>query len=353
MPQIGGNSKMEYQEAAEKVIGIALAEVGYHEKASNSQLDSKTANSGSGNYTKYARDIDAIGNFYNGKKQGYAWCDQFFDWCHIQAWGASMAMKVLCQPTKSDGAGCVYSANYYKAANRWFTTPQAGDQAFFFVSGSINHTGMVVDVSGNKVSIVEGNYSDSVVRNTYTIGDSKIAGYGRPKFELLSDTSAVSSTAAQTTQTTKTVIEKGDTGDTVKELQEKLEKLGYSVGGVDGEFGLLTYAAVVRFQRANALDVDGIVGTQTMTAIDNAIANLGASTSAASDFAVGDTVDFVGNMHYIGALSDKGSACKGGKAKVTGIYKTSNAKHPYHLIAISGSGSTVYGWVNASDIEKV
>jgi hypothetical protein len=58
-------------------------------------------------------------------------------------------------------------------------------------------------------------------------------------------------------------------------------------------------------------------------------------------------------MHYIGALSDKGSACKGGKAKVTGIYKTSNAKHPYHLIAISDSGSTVYGWVNAADIEKV
>ena len=37
-----------------KVIKTALNEVGYAEKASNKDLDSKTANAGSGNYTKYA-----------------------------------------------------------------------------------------------------------------------------------------------------------------------------------------------------------------------------------------------------------------------------------------------------------
>ena len=36
---------------AEKVILIAKNEIGYLEKKSNSQLDDKTANAGSGNYT--------------------------------------------------------------------------------------------------------------------------------------------------------------------------------------------------------------------------------------------------------------------------------------------------------------
>ena len=50
------------------VINIALKEDGYLEKASNKSLDSKKANAGRANYTKYARDLDAIPGFYNGVK---------------------------------------------------------------------------------------------------------------------------------------------------------------------------------------------------------------------------------------------------------------------------------------------
>lgn len=60
----------------EKVIAVAKAEVGYLEKRTNSQLDSKTANAGSANYTKYARDLDNIKGFFNGAKNGYKdFCD--------------------------------------------------------------------------------------------------------------------------------------------------------------------------------------------------------------------------------------------------------------------------------------
>ena len=69
--------------SAKRLIEIAEAEEGYLEKASNASLDSDTANAGSANYTKYARDLDAIPNFYNGKKNGYAWCDVFVDWCFV------------------------------------------------------------------------------------------------------------------------------------------------------------------------------------------------------------------------------------------------------------------------------
>lgn len=53
--------------AVKKLIEIAKAEIGYLEKASNYNLDDKTANAGSNNWNKYARDIDTKWpNFYNG-----------------------------------------------------------------------------------------------------------------------------------------------------------------------------------------------------------------------------------------------------------------------------------------------
>ena len=64
---------------------------------------------------------------------------------------------------------------------------------------------------------------------------------------------------------------------------------------------------------------------------------------------VGDTVIFTGNKHYVSSNALNGSACKPGKAKVTAM--AGNAKHPYHLIKVPGGGSTVYGWVDAADIQ--
>lgn len=59
---------------------------------------------------------------------------------------------------------------------------------------------------------------------------------------------------------------------------------------------------------------------------------------------------FTGNTHYTSAAAASGKACKPGPAKVTMISK--GAKHPYHLIKQAGGGSTVYGWVNAADVQS-
>lgn len=67
----------------EKLLATARAEIGYIEKKSNAQLDDKTANAGDKNWNKYARDLDELGRVYNGKKNGYNWCDIFADWCFI------------------------------------------------------------------------------------------------------------------------------------------------------------------------------------------------------------------------------------------------------------------------------
>lgn len=62
-----------------------------------------------------------------------------------------------------------------------------------------------------------------------------------------------------------------------------------------------------------------------------------------------DIVDFTGKVHYANANAASGSACKAGVARVSKTAK--GTKHPYHLIKVSGGGSTVYGWVDEADIK--
>lgn len=67
------------------------------------------------------------------------------------------------------------------------------------------------------------------------------------------------------------------------------------------------------------------------------------------EYKVGDLVQFTGCLHYTSSYkSGVAKGCKAGVAKVTAISK--GKPHPYHLRAVAGKGSTVYGWVNASDI---
>lgn len=74
--------------APERLIAAAGEQVGYLGKKSNAQLDSPQANP-NGLWNKFARDLDALGDFYNGRKNGYDWCDVFVDWCfvHMFGWG--------------------------------------------------------------------------------------------------------------------------------------------------------------------------------------------------------------------------------------------------------------------------
>lgn len=176
---------------ASKLIEVAESEVGYLEKASNSNLDGKTSNVGNKNWTKYARDLAKISGFYNGNKNGYDWCDVFVDWCFVQAFGVEEAKKLINHGQY--GAGCRWSSNYFRNVNRFYNMPKVGDVIFFGAKGQEYHTGIVYKVDSNKVYTIEGNTSGGtgvvasgggVFKKSYSITDRNITGYGRPSYDV-------------------------------------------------------------------------------------------------------------------------------------------------------------------------
>ena len=259
---------------AKEVISLALAEVGYLEKKSNSQLDSKTANAGKNNYTKYARDLDAIAGLYNGKKNGFPWCDVFVDWLFVKSFGEKTAKKLLCQPDKSLGAGCGYSADYYKKKGQFHTKdPKPGDQIFFLDSaGDVAHTGIVYKVDNLYVYTVEGNTSTTagviangggVFKKSYAINYNRIYGYGRPDYDSVEYDGQETNKGEFTVE--MRVLKYGSKGDDVKALQILLMGNACPCGkwGADGEFGIATENAVKQYQQKKKLQFDGIAGPQT------------------------------------------------------------------------------------------
>lgn len=161
---------------AKDVVSIAVAEEGYLEKATNAQLDSKTANAGKNNFTKY-------GAWYG--VNGQPWCAMFVSWVfYVAGLLYLIGGKWSWVPSMAD---------WFKIRGQYFARgakpPQAGDIIFF---GSADHVGLVEYVSGNYVHTIEGNTSGgstlitnggAVCRKCYHINSSYIMGYGRPKYE--------------------------------------------------------------------------------------------------------------------------------------------------------------------------
>lgn len=169
-----------------KIIKVAEKEVGYLEKKSNAKLDSKTANAGSANFTKYWRDL-APG------MQGSYWCNCWINWIFTKAYGDKEAKKLLCTP----GGWSFYtptSSGYFKTKHQWHTTPKKGDIIYFKNSERICHVGIVYKVDSAYVYTIEGNTSSSssdvvpnggaVAKKKYLRNYYRIAGYGRPNYDV-------------------------------------------------------------------------------------------------------------------------------------------------------------------------
>ena len=135
------------------------------------------------------------------------------------------------------------------------------------------------------------------------------------------------------------------TGSTIKVIEGNMSNaVGYRNLAVNGRyirgFGLPDYSAIT---------VKAPAGTATRPTEPPATSTGSNDTQGAGMPVVGDVVHFTGAAHYASANANSGPACKPGTAKVTQL--ALGAKHPVHLIAQSGGGSTVYGWVDLADIQ--
>lgn len=249
----------------ERLILIAKNEIGYLEKKSNSQLDDKTANAGSNNYTKYWQDIKP-------DYQGQPWCAVFVSWCFMKAFGLDKAKKLLKHwpyvycPTMSE----LFTLNTY---------PKIGDIVIFYHNGTFTHTGLVTAVIGDKFYTIEGNTSGAsgIIANgggvcAKSYYNSKLPGtkFCTPDYSLVASSTETTNTEGGSYMFTPETVKAGDKNTSVLLLQEILRARGFK--GKTGKALKLTRKAdantiyalkAYQESRKEVLAVDGVCGPAT------------------------------------------------------------------------------------------
>lgn len=255
---------MTVEEAKDKLIAWAVAQIGTHE--------------GANNQNRYA-DVPGMQKLYGWNVQNQPWCDIFVDAGFIECFGYDIGSAMTYQFAGCNGAACSYSADYYKARGAWYHEPERGDQIFFLSGGTIGHTGIVERVNDDgTLTTIEGNTSDTVARRVYSIGAMNIAGYGRPKWDIAGRDIIVpvDPPAPEPPKPQKppysynkhiykvplNLLKPGDYGALVRNLQVLLIGHGYGCP-ITGEYDADTVDAVMTFQMENGLTADGETGENT------------------------------------------------------------------------------------------
>lgn len=351
-------NKTTKEQAINAVIKTAQNEIGYLEKKSNAQLNSKTANAGYNNFTKYWRDVYPA-------YQGQAWCACFISWIFMKTFGLTMAKKLLKHwpyvycPT----LGSLFAKN---------ANPKVGDIVIFYRNGTFAHTGLVTKVKGDRFWTIEGNTSGAsgIVANgggvcAKSYYNSKLPGtkFCTPNYSLvISIVSGNSSTSIPTTHTnTKNYLTFGDKGDDVKTLQTKLNKVGYKLT-VDGIYGDNTLKAVKSFQTKykKELEVDGVAGKNTITKLDSVIAAQSKKNTSATSKVPSKVRKFVGKVNKNNApvrknpgkkysqLTSYPTLNKGNLVDVCDTIKSASGNDWYYICI----GGKIYGYIFSGHVDK-
>lgn len=227
----------------EKVVAAAKGQVGYCE--------------GSNGYTKfgqwYYENIDKSTYFI------YAdWCAMFVGWCQYTS-GITKNQTVFTASAGDTGV------SLYKQKGMWHDssyTPQSGDLIHF----TWGHVGVVDCVKSGYVYTIEGNYSDQVATNCYKTTYSGIRGYAVPNY------------TDEKNGDDEMNFKSGDSSDGVLALNSMLNTAA-SLGvtgtavNVSQKFDDKTLKAVKEVQTLYKLEIDGIAGIKTISALRAAIDN--------------------------------------------------------------------------------
>lgn len=225
-PQTGGESGMTEQQLRQKVVGIAQKYIGCKES--------------DGSHKK----IIDIYNSHKPLARGYAvkytdaWCSTFASAVAIEA-GLTDIIPTEC--------GCEKHIQLFKNMGSWEENdahvPGPGDYVFYDWDdsgvgddkGSADHVGIVEKVVGSTITVIEGNYSDSVKRRSLAVNGRYIRGYGVPKY---SSKATASGGGTSTGSDTGSSAASGDTIYTVK--------AGDTLSGIAARYGT-TYQKLAEY----------------------------------------------------------------------------------------------------------
>jgi len=217
----------------------------------------------------------AIIDIYNAHKplaRGYkvkytdAWCATFV---------SAVAIKLGYTDIIPTECSCTKMIELFKKIGAWnesdSRTPKPGDIVFYDWDdsgkgdnvGSSDHVGIVEKVSGGKITVIEGNYSNAVKGRTIAVNGKYIRGYGVPKYdaEKAATTTTNSATAAKKDIATiaKEVIA-GKWGNGA-ERKTKLKAAGYDPDAVQKEVNELCKASTTASKKTiNAIAKEVIAG---------------------------------------------------------------------------------------------
>ena len=253
----------------------------------------------------------AIIDLYNAHKplaMGYkvkytdAWCATFV---------SAVAIQTGCTDIIPTECSCPRQIELFKKLGAWAEsdsrTPEPGDIIYYDWDdngkgdnvGVSDHVGIVEKVSGGKITVIEGNYSNAVKRRTLSVNGKYIRGYGIPKYdtktaekaEIKADKVVANNTTttytlnqfimdvqsatgakvdgiagAETLSKTVTVSAKINCmHKVVKPIQKRLNVLGFNCGAVDGIAGAKFTSAVIAYQKSKGCVVDGEITARHRT----------------------------------------------------------------------------------------
>lgn len=181
------------------------------------------------------RQIIDVYNSHKPLARGYAvtytdaWCATFVSACSIVA-GCTTILPTEC--------GCDRMIDLFKKLGEWVENdayiPSPGDVVFYDWDDSGNgdntgfsdHVGIVEACDGKTITVIEGNYSDSVKRRTLLVNGRYIRGFGVPKYDNEENTAPVPTPPATEKKTVDELAREvingnwGNGDDRVKALTE-------------------------------------------------------------------------------------------------------------------------------------
>ena len=249
-------------------LGCAYIYGGYGEKKCTAAFRKERAKA----YPEQKNNIYKNCKILSGKQDTCAGCQ----WEGKQSYDCAQLTRYSCKAAGQElvsGANSQWLRTAWAAKGKIDSLPDVAGVLLYHAnsSGRMTHTGVYigggygVEARAAKYGVVK-----TVVKDRTWTHWAALPG-------VLDDAQVVEPPKQEVKETTKTegdivmiemsVLKNKSRGEEVKTLQRLLNALGHNCGDVDGIIGSKTVAAVEAFQKAEGLTADGIVGAKTWNAL--------------------------------------------------------------------------------------